>query len=148
MIFVNLTTAIALPFKKKSCQKCDYEINSSAPSVRFKIKLIPGLTIKTRYYQNSGFPLLSKPITTTTMLDARKEILYIISAPLLSRWSAFNTFDNDLQDSQWSSLDQKSAKILHPVSFTFLHFEILLVHPFSNWKCLLWNCGWPIIDFW
>ena len=38
--------AIALPFKKTfSCQKCDYEIKSSAPSVRFKIKLIKGLTI-------------------------------------------------------------------------------------------------------
>ena len=34
-------------FQKKtfSCQKCDYEINSSAPLVRFKIKLIKGLTI-------------------------------------------------------------------------------------------------------
>ena len=31
--------------KPFSCQKCDYEINSSAPSVRFKIKLIKGLTI-------------------------------------------------------------------------------------------------------
>ena len=74
---------------------------------------------KTRYCQNSGFPLLSKPITTTTMLDARKEILYIISAPLLSRWSAFNTFDNGLQDSQWSSLDKKVQKLY----FLFqLHF--------------------------
>ena len=31
--------------KTFSCQKCDYEINSSALSVRFKIKLIKGLTI-------------------------------------------------------------------------------------------------------
>ena len=47
MIFDYLNTVIALPFKKKifPCQKCDYEINSSAPSVRFKIKLIKGITI-------------------------------------------------------------------------------------------------------
>ena len=31
--------------KTFSCQKCDYEINSSAPSLRFKIKLIKGITI-------------------------------------------------------------------------------------------------------
>ena len=46
VIFGYLTTAIALPLKKPfSCQKCDYEIDSSAPSVRLKIKLIKGLTI-------------------------------------------------------------------------------------------------------
>ena len=31
--------------KTKGSAKCDYEINSRAPSVHFKIKLIKGLTI-------------------------------------------------------------------------------------------------------
>ena len=59
VIFGYLTTAIVLPFKKSfSCQKCDYEINSSAPSVRFKIKLIKGLTIHDNVLINKEFTLI------------------------------------------------------------------------------------------
>ena len=42
-----------------SHQKCDYEINNSAPSVRFKIKFINGLTfeLSKKIFQKNKFVL-------------------------------------------------------------------------------------------
>ena len=56
VIFGYLTMVIALLFKTNFfLSKCDYENNSSAPSVRFKINLIKGLTIHKYVLERSTF---------------------------------------------------------------------------------------------
>ena len=51
--------------KKNSCQKCDYEINSSAHSVRFKIKLIKGITI---HFQSTIYLYMIRTLKKMTMI--------------------------------------------------------------------------------